>query len=360
MRARDWEVWRAGWHTADDAGGGGGGNVSDADDGDTFQLKGDNEVRTVTKAQLLGLAQKGAFVLPKLQSTLDSLRAEMEKMQDDYKLKTQFIEDVRAIVRGDERAREAVERIGSIVGFTDDDVEDILGGSDERSRRAPRPPRGRSDDEDDDVDLDLEEELEEIEQYSRRPLRDPLVDGGRDGRRGPIRISDLDKDLQQLLRQVQQRSIAELRESMFQDLMRELDSDKELASILDEKSAGVVRRIAQEKLRLRAGLDGDDYGPRLLKEIVDDVKTTLKALGIQNSSDKPKDLRALGIGRAANTDELQAMLASGKPPPRVPVDAPDYKDYMWKRLVHRIGEAGGIADEGEEPETIEDELESGR
>ena len=305
----------------------------------TYKIKTSEGIQELTEDQMIALAQKAKEVLPKLQSDLDKLRREHDLNKSESEAAFSFIRDFKSVLDGDENAKEAASRLGEIVGWDEDDIGEILnagkGGDREEEEEEPAPRRANR-------KRNLEESLDE-EEEPRQVNRTPRK----------LSIADLDPDLQRDIQTLRQKRIGETREYMFSQIKGALANDSEIGKLMkNEKLAQVVNKLGTETLRRRVGLDGQEFGPRVLQEVLEEVKDFVKAAGIQSPEDKPKSLAALGLGPAA--ESISDILHREQPPQRAKVTDGDdkYRKSLFERMAHHITRKGGLEDAT--PDTAEE------
>lgn len=302
----------------------------------TFKIKTRDGFRELSEEQLIALAQKASDVLPEVQSKYDKLVAETKDLRTDHDAALSFLSDFKAVINNEEGAREAAARLGSAVGWDESDIEDILGAGDEPAKPAGRPTRRVKDEKEEDD----ENEEDDTEQYFREDRRMAQPANNR-----KLSLTDLDPELQRDIKQLRQNRIADTREFMFSQVKSALAQDGEIGKLMkNEKLAQVINKLGTETLRRRVGLDGQEFGPRTINEVLGEVKEFIKEAGIQSPEDKPKSLAALGLGPSA--ESIADVLHREQPPQRESVSSGDdkYRRNLFERMAHHITRKGGLTD----------------
>jgi hypothetical protein len=151
----------------------------------------------------------------------------------------------------------------------------------------------------------------------------------------------LAKDLAYARRQ----RLGNTRDVTHKDLFAAFEQNPKLAKMLtgNAKSAEVVKKLGRLALQRRVVLDKDEAGPRLFREVAEEVLETLEDLGIRpgENATPRKGLEALGLGDVSSPLS-EEQLYQEQPPARVSVSSGNYRSNLAGRLLRRIVKAGGL------------------
>jgi hypothetical protein len=298
----------------------------------TFKLTNEGETHEFDESAVVEAAQKGLYVLPKLQSDLDTTKAEVEELKTELETSKSFVDDFKRVMNAGGDAdpegtagRDAMVKIGSSMGLSEEQMSGII---------------GNVTGEDSGLDDYLDEEDDTPQGPHRRAPKPEF--------RAPIKAENLDPALRQELEYLRTKRLEDLRKTMVTELDAEFDKDVTLGKIggVSEKAGSRLRQIARETLQRRVGLEGQSYGPRLLASIVQDVRQIAEELGIQTDTMTKVDPSALGFGPAEVGDGLSELLHQEQPPERAKVTDDNYRQNLFARLVHKVKAAGGLGGGG--------------
>ncbi len=290
-------------------------------DEDQFELTHKGEVTKVTREQVIADAQKGRHVLPEVQSALDKLKKEHEELETKSEGSREFIEDYKLAVTDDSEAGdEALNRIGEAMGWNQAQMDYILEGPEE------------GEEEEDEDDKVIEDERPRGNGMPEQITLQHLMDNG-------------DPALKRLLGKLQQDELTGLRTNLTDQVTSALTADEDMVKLKEStpRAYEVMENLAHKALQRRVGAEGQTPGPQLFKDIVEEVTTTMKTLGIQPNGPEMTDAKLAQMGLGGVIAEAGESLHQEKPPERVSVTHRDYKKNLLQRVAHKIRKSGGIA-----------------
>lgn len=305
-------------------------------------LVNDTPVR-LTLEQLKTEAQKARGVMPTIQSERDKLKSEFEELSGKNQIMSDFLSNLEKVVLGQDGASEALDKMCEAMQVSKKDLLKRISTSAGVRLREERAARRTVEDEDVNLDEDEDTGLEAEETVSHGRMDSSTA------HRPRLTLDDLasiDPDLVKDLAYARNRRLTDIREGVHKDLDSVFDSDEFLHKIVtgeDAKKVKVVKDLGRQVLRRRVNLEKAEAGPRLYREVAVEVRQLLEDLGIQAGGEPKKrvGLEALGLAGTDlqfSPDELYQEQA----PDRVSPVSGKYKESLFKRIAHKVVQAGGL------------------
>lgn len=151
----------------------------------------------------------------------------------------------------------------------------------------------------------------------------------------PVRVTyeDLDPVLQQELKEQRKARLEAVRAKIYAETQEALAKDPVLGKIVGRGGSRAAKLLEQAKKTVRGRIrDGEDYGPQLLGDVVQELRDFVEEFGVGAAS---TSLPGLGAGPGISHAEAQAE----RPPEPVPITHPDYRKNFAARLAHLASQA---------------------
>lgn len=285
---------------------------------DVFELKGEDQVLRLTREQAAAEAQKGRFVLPKIQSERDSLKKELEGLRNEYGAIEDMKKDLITALTGDGDAQdEAIMALGQELGFTEAQLEAILSddpGDEQPDDEEDAPPPSRN----------------------GRPVQ----------RQAPVTAPSAEEwlknappEVRKMFQKFQQEELREIRSGAQKNLGDAFDIDKDFGNLKEwnPKAAEVLLSQGQKALQRRVLSEGIAPGPKLYAEVLQEVKQLAESFGISWLKPVERlDLASLGLGDFAGDPDLVKALHQDQPLDAVPVGSEGFDENFKKSFLRRV------------------------